>query len=485
LASRTLGLHIGQTAVRAALLARGRERVTLTHCAEVAVTPPGAEGRAQALAAALGEIARSLPVRTCTLVAHVPAARAAVRMVESPLGDAARLRQVIRYDVEEQIPFDADEAVADFCPLETLPSGAIRALAVATPREVLDQVTAALGDAGMPPDVVDAEPFALVNACVRAFPSLATDRAIVLYLDAGHHVAVATDNGTPVLCRAVKAQAGDASGAWQRLADEMDLTYRAAFSDSPRARAWRLVLAGEGAERGDLAEFLADALGCETLAFDPASAVHVSDGLDPGPEMAIAMGLALRSGTGTGLGVDLRAAEMQPTLARTQVRRALAASAVLCACLVIVGLTGFLLRLHLQEARYAELGQAMRAEFRAAMGDEPMVLDGLDQLEERAQKARKESAAFREIGLIRVPCVRLLRDISQRIPPAAHVVLSELTIGPATVHLKGTAGAVTSVDDVRIALEGSQLFEDIRPDMWKFDGKRGIVSFGFTLTLRK
>jgi type IV pilus assembly protein PilM len=79
------------------------------------------------------------------------------------------LRNAIRYEADKYIPFDVDEVVLDCQPFEVegignLGSNEMRVLLVACKRAIVDEQLRLLGAAGLQPELVDVDVFALGNA---------------------------------------------------------------------------------------------------------------------------------------------------------------------------------------------------------------------------------------------------------------------------------------------------------------------------------
>jgi len=79
------------------------------------------------------------------------------------------LRNAIRYEADKYIPFDVDEVVLDCQPFEVegvgnLGSNEMRVLLVACKRAVIDEQLRVLATAGLHPELVDVDVFALGNA---------------------------------------------------------------------------------------------------------------------------------------------------------------------------------------------------------------------------------------------------------------------------------------------------------------------------------
>jgi type IV pilus assembly protein PilM len=101
------------------------------------------------------------------------------------------LRNAIRFEADKYIPFDVDEVVLDCQPFESdgvgdLASNEMRVLLVACKRAVIDEQLRVLAGAGLHPEIVDVDVFALGNAFETAVrPSPETGHRVSALVDVG------------------------------------------------------------------------------------------------------------------------------------------------------------------------------------------------------------------------------------------------------------------------------------------------------------
>ena len=86
--------------------------------------------------------------------------------------DAAKLDQLVGYEIEQNVPFPIDEIVSDCQFLGTTPEGDKAALIVAAKLEGVRAVTEAAQSAGLKPLIVDVSPMAVCNALRFTNPQL-------------------------------------------------------------------------------------------------------------------------------------------------------------------------------------------------------------------------------------------------------------------------------------------------------------------------
>ncbi len=168
----TVGLDIGGSAVRAAVLDSGKNRWVLRRFAEMPL-PPGAvtagevidEGAVSEAIAALWRRSK-LPKRR--IVVGLASQRLVVRQVDVPNLGAEELAEALPYQVQDSIPLAVEDAVLDYVPLEEFmtadgdPMQSI--LVIAVYREIVDSMMRVLAGANLTPTAIDLQPFGLVRA---------------------------------------------------------------------------------------------------------------------------------------------------------------------------------------------------------------------------------------------------------------------------------------------------------------------------------
>ena len=198
----TVGLDIGTSAVRAALLQSGKRGVpTLTRYGEVAL-PMGAVDGGEIIDAVIVEDAirrlwksTKLPKKGVVLGLANP--RIVVRRVDMPKVSDEALRANLAQHAQEFIPMSADEAVLDFLPVDdTDPDSDTRpVLVVAAHREMVEQFIGVAEAAGLTVDAVDLQAFALVRSVFGAQIPMGEPPKAVVSLGAGLTQVIVTQDG--------------------------------------------------------------------------------------------------------------------------------------------------------------------------------------------------------------------------------------------------------------------------------------------------
>lgn len=173
-----IGLDIGTTRVRAAevvMSGRGASaQPTLVRYGEVGL-PPGAvrDGEVEdagTVSAALRRLWSDVKFPTRDVNIGVGNQRVVVRELDLPWMPLAQLRNSLAFQVQDLLPMDTDEALMDYYPTGEFegPQGRmLHGMLVAATRDTVRANVMAVEGAGLRPQLVDLNPFALLRAIVR------------------------------------------------------------------------------------------------------------------------------------------------------------------------------------------------------------------------------------------------------------------------------------------------------------------------------
>ncbi len=175
--SRLLTLNIGASkAMLAEYNLAGKSSLTLTaygsaDLPQIDADLPGA--MEAALTPVLHSIMREKGIKPAPLVLSLSGQMVFPRFAKFPnISDKAKLDQLVRYEVEQNVPFPIDEIVSDYQFLGETADGDQAAMIIAAKLEQVRGVTDAVSAARLKPYVVDAAPMAIYNALKFAYPGL-------------------------------------------------------------------------------------------------------------------------------------------------------------------------------------------------------------------------------------------------------------------------------------------------------------------------
>ena len=176
--SRILTLNIGASKAMLAEYALGGKRnLTLTAYGSAdlqTVDVNDAMSITASLPPVISQIMRETGIRPAPVVVSLGGQMVFPRFAKfPPVGDKAKLEQLVHYEIEQNVPFPIDEIVSDHQFLGTAADGDMAAMIVAAKLDGVRAVTDAVAAAGLKTAVVDVSPIAVLNALHFAQPQLA------------------------------------------------------------------------------------------------------------------------------------------------------------------------------------------------------------------------------------------------------------------------------------------------------------------------
>ena len=167
MAKRLLTLNVGASNIELAEYEAGAKgALTLLNYGVAALAAPLDGGDAELiLTPALQDLARDRGIRPGAVGLAISGQLVFPRFAAIPMaGGAERFAQMVRYEIEQNVPFPIDEMVCDHQVLGDTESGDKSVMIVAAKVDQVESITAAVAAAGFSPALVDAAPLALTNA---------------------------------------------------------------------------------------------------------------------------------------------------------------------------------------------------------------------------------------------------------------------------------------------------------------------------------
>ena len=186
MAKKFLTLNIGAANIELAEYEAGAKgALTLVNYGTAKLAAPLDGGNAETiLSPALLEIVREKGIRPGPVAVSISGQMAFQRFAAIPMaGGMEKFEQMVRYEIEQNIPFPIDEMVCDRQIVGDTPDGDKSVLIVAAKVDQVELLTGALASAGFTAELVDVAPLALVNL-LRLSPAANPDDCSVI-LDLG------------------------------------------------------------------------------------------------------------------------------------------------------------------------------------------------------------------------------------------------------------------------------------------------------------
>jgi type IV pilus assembly protein PilM len=223
-----------------------------------------------------------------------------VRVVELPrIEDADERDTAVRFQAADAIAMPLDDAVLDYQVAgyaEALDGTArMQVVLVAARRTMIDALLEAARKAGLRPDGIDLDAFALVRTLAKASAGSDDDESARVFCHLGGVSNLAIAVGTTCFFTRPLSAVWENEDAASQLADEIRLSIDF-YMTQPQAKAvGEVVLSGPGSSDNDLVNSLADQLGIPVEVAAPLGQIDSSGlGPDEDPHLyTVAAGLAL------------------------------------------------------------------------------------------------------------------------------------------------------------------------------------------------
>lgn len=186
MAKKYLTLNIGASSIQLAEYEAGAKgALTLVNYGMAPLAAPLDVGNADTvLSPALLEIVRERGIKPGRVSLSVSGQMVFPRFAAIPMaGGEDRFEQLVRYEIEQNIPFPIDEMVCDRQVIGDTENGDKSVMIVAAKVDQIEAITAAVVAAGFVPELVDVAPIALTNVLHHASPD-STRCAVVLDIGA-------------------------------------------------------------------------------------------------------------------------------------------------------------------------------------------------------------------------------------------------------------------------------------------------------------
>ena len=323
----SVGLDIGSFYIKAAEINGGTGGLKLANFA-------AGEIQSKQVAGAIRMVLEKAEITAKKVNISISGPSVIVRYIRLPKMRKDELRSAMQFEAEKHIPFDMKEVSLDCQILDrSEQSGKMNVLLVAAKKSLIEGIIQTVHEAGLEPDIIDVDAFALVNAFTENFPSQDKDRVITL-LNIGAEVSTINilKGGVPYFTRDVSIAGNDltrtlierfgidfssaeklkcspgerfaeifgvARPVLDNLIDEIRLSfdyYESQFEEGVD----KIYLSGGCSRLKDLDKFLSEALGLKIKFWDPTSCFNISPDIDHNKlsnainQMAVAVGLALR-----------------------------------------------------------------------------------------------------------------------------------------------------------------------------------------------
>lgn len=159
---RSIGIDIGSLSIKVADVELNGRVLALRDYVEIPFSLDNSLDKKIQIIDALRKIASHYDPHHTRYVVSLSQERVSVRHKIFPFKERVKIIKSLPFELEDEIPFDQDKAIFDAKVLKTQgPQSEL--LAVASPKKYVEEILQLLNDAGIDPEIISAEGFALSN----------------------------------------------------------------------------------------------------------------------------------------------------------------------------------------------------------------------------------------------------------------------------------------------------------------------------------
>jgi type IV pilus assembly protein PilM len=197
-----VGLDIGSHSVKVVEISRSGKTLKLSRYATQELNPgtvvDGEVVNRDHLVATIQDVLRTAGIKPKTVYTAISGRSVIVRRIQMEKMSEEEARQAIRWEAEQHIPFRIDEVSLDFKIIdEDMAPGQMEVLLVAAKREVVDLHRGLLRGAGLKPESIELEQFALQRVYEQAYQPGPDDCVTILNIGAEVTNMVVVKGGLP------------------------------------------------------------------------------------------------------------------------------------------------------------------------------------------------------------------------------------------------------------------------------------------------
>lgn len=481
---KILGLDIRSNAVSAVLLNSGSKGVAIE--AYKTVSMSGATDFENELAAAVGTAVEKIDITGAVCVASFPAEQLSFRNIQVPFKEPKKIRQILPFELEPELPQAVDDLVIDF---ETLmfpnQTDHTYLMVTAVTKADLTAYLDTLSAFQIEPEIVTVGGYPAALCLTRfaetpenyLFIDIDRHRSTVFAVLAGE---VCFIRSFPIRFDASLSQnesiATDIRHTWSAIEELLDLDFQ------PQS----IFITGCGLDAPGVAESLSQTLKLPVQQTDLTASIQVAKLFQPEQpwhafQMDNALALALMEAEGIN-GLNLRQGPFAAGKFWIENKNNIIKTGLVAGLVLALAFFNVVLDVHLMNKKLTGLNRQITAIFTSTFPDVKKINYPYEQMQSKIKSARKNALIPESKGKP-IRFIDLLNDISRLIPTKTDVNLTKLVMGPESIALSGDTDTFNAVDEIKNRLEKSPFFKKIIISSANTDRSDNRIRFKLKLDL--
>ena len=480
---KILGLDIGNAAVSGVVINSGIKGSFVEARARVPLEGPQDFGGT--LAGSLEALAGEIDITGTKCIVSLPAGSVSFRTLRLPFRDEKKLRQILPYELEPQLPYPVEDLIIDYYRSGPGRVDSSELITAAVKKTTIESLLAVLQSFRIDPAIITVGGFA--TALCLADTINQPENWILADIDKEDLSLFFTEAGTIKLARATRLPAfGEdhpATRVYRQIGRSLlacrdvyhfDFKADALFTNDPALiepehKPADSPLSGLPVDPTNLAKKISPRT-IETGGQLPAPYLH---------DNALALGYLELSGL---KGLDFRKGPFERKKQWRKYRKSMISSGALALLVLILFFSNILVDTYYLGKRADRLNHEIREVFKSALPDITRIVDPLQQLRIKIQESKRHLAL--PVGANkRARIIDLLNDLSSRIPGRIDVQMTRVVIGPDSILVSGNTDTFNSVDDIKNRLERADFFKKVVISSANLEKAGNRVNFKLKVTL--
>lgn len=453
--STYLGIDIGNTAVKVAVIRTSYRKVQLGGLAVVEIVQAG--DVATAIRNAV-QLAVGVGGTFDGIATSIEGTKSTVRVLPLPASAHKQIAEVLPFELESALPFDIAEAVFDYRVLsgtrETKGEELSILVGVAKTADVVSRIDLVKASAAMEPERVGIGAFPIANF-VAYQPALAEGVVAIVDLGEASSDVLILKNGEAIFARTLGVGTRGLPASASKLARELRTTlasHRSQGGESPS----RVLLCGGGAYTTGVEAFLSSAVETPVEVLPPPALEPVNIAPEHGAliaRFAKSIGLAL-SLTPRAVSLNLRRGPLAFERGFAWVKERIPLLAGLGAVILVSFLFSVWAQLYAKSHEKTVLEEALGNVTKDVLGESTSEAERANEL------LSQQTALSDEDPLPHADAFDVMVKLSEAIPPSMTHDIEELDIQKNHVIVHGVVGSVADAQAIRQTLANEKCFSD-------------------------
>ena len=455
---KIVGIDIQDTAVAAVLVDSTLKGSHLMD--HVLIELAGPADQDDNLARALEQLSQKMNLAGATCIAAFPADQVSFRNLTVPFKKTNKIRQVLPFELEPTVPFTVEEVVIDFQPVRMDVASDNTDLVVAAVRkDQLGQFLGVLAEFNLEPEIVTVSGYTAA-VCLASLTEI-PDQTLFVDIDDRKTTVVAVSSGKVSMVRTLPTGAAvDREGdrmctqirqtllAYQDIQEDGFEPQKVFLTGSVNGYAAKIGQAlSIPAQRADIISQSPVKLSTETvMTWKPERMDH-------------ALALALMDVSGF-KAFNFRKGPFAITKRWLEHKQRIIQTGILAVVVLLLMLLNAMVTYYSTSKQVAVVDKRIEDTFLSAFPEVKRIVDPLSQMRQKIEEAKKTTLSAGAERL-QPPMIDILNEISRRIPKSVDVEIERMVIGDENVLIAGNTSAFNFVDDIKGALETSQMFNSV------------------------